>query len=59
MMATSTTYAIAVLRNVYSPDTQGDRTVRFIGSDNHPEEHTTYNTIDAAQETIDNMEGET
>ena len=59
-MSTPTTYAIAVLRNVYGPDIQGDRTVRFVHDDEtRKDDYTAYESIEAAQEVIDDMESGT
>lgn len=56
----NTTYAIAVLRNVYRPDIQGERTVRFVHDDEtRKDDYTAYESIEAAQEAIDDMESGT
>lgn len=59
-MSTPTTYAIAVLRNVYRPDIQGERTVRFVQEDgqNHPEEYRTYPSAQEALDAVDELDGE-
>ena len=59
-MNTAATYAIAVLRNVYGPDLQGDRTIRFVHDDEtRKDDYTAYDSIEAAQEVIDEKESGT
>lgn len=59
-MKAPTTFAIAILRNFYHHDIQGQRSVLFVQEEGqkHPEDYKTYDTLRDALDAVDEMDYE-
>ena len=58
-MTQSTQCAIAILPNYYGPDIQGNNAVNFLTTDDSNASMILYDTIDEAQDAIDELEDDT
>lgn len=56
MSDTQKSYAIAILRNVFMPDIQGMRSVRFVSDEQYQTEY--YDTFDEAKEKLEELDND-